>query len=406
MGYLDNEKVTQDEINTNRVVGKPRRLAGSVSQNQQVFDNLAEVIATKHNALAIAVENKQVENDSSIANLQEQIDEIELIEGPQGPQGEKGDKGDKGDTGDTGPQGEQGPQGIAGVQGPQGIQGVKGDKGDTGNTGPQGPQGVRGLRGEKGDKGNDGADGSSFIIYGLYATYADLIADRPTGEVGEAYAVGTAASNTVYNWDTVQESWVNIGPFVGPKGDKGDTGDTGPQGATGAQGPQGPQGEKGETGAQGPQGEQGIQGEQGVQGIQGEKGDKGDKGDTPTMDDALSSTSENGVQNKVLKAAIDAKEASFSKNTAFNRNFETAIANIKMNGTQSLGTSTEIPRSDHVHPSDTSKADKTYVDTQDATKVDKTTPMYNLDTTAASGTTDGDLYAAIVALGWQSEVIE
>ena len=29
-----------------------------------------------------------------------------------------------------------------------------------------------------------------------------------------------------------------------------------------------------------------------------------------------------------------------------------------------------------------------------------------LDTTAASGTTDGDLYAAIVALSWQSEVIE
>ena len=29
-----------------------------------------------------------------------------------------------------------------------------------------------------------------------------------------------------------------------------------------------------------------------------------------------------------------------------------------------------------------------------------------LDTTAASGTTDGDLYAAIVSLGWQSEVIE
>ena len=28
-----------------------------------------------------------------------------------------------------------------------------------------------------------------------------------------------------------------------------------------------------------------------------------------------------------------------------------------------------------------------------------------LDTTAASGTTDGDLYAAIVALGWQSDVI-
>lgn len=29
-----------------------------------------------------------------------------------------------------------------------------------------------------------------------------------------------------------------------------------------------------------------------------------------------------------------------------------------------------------------------------------------LDTTAATGTTDGDLYAAIQALGWESEVIE
>ena len=33
------------------------------------------------------------------------------------------------------------------------------------------------------------------------------------------------------------------------------------------------------------------------------------------------------------------------------------------------------------------------------------TPQYDLDTSAAPGTTDGDLYAAIVALGWQSDVI-
>ena len=32
--------------------------------------------------------------------------------------------------------------------------------------------------------------------------------------------------------------------------------------------------------------------------------------------------------------------------------------------------------------------------------------MVELDTTAASGTTDGDLYAAIVALGWENDVIE
>lgn len=38
--------------------------------------------------------------------------------------------------------------------------------------------------------------------------------------------------------------------------------------------------------------------------------------------------------------------------------------------------------------------------------VDMTTPKIYLDPSAASGTTDGDLYAAIVALGWESDVIE
>lgn len=33
-------------------------------------------------------------------------------------------------------------------------------------------------------------------------------------------------------------------------------------------------------------------------------------------------------------------------------------------------------------------------------------PRFALDETAAPGTVDGDLYAAIVALGWDSEVIE
>lgn len=32
--------------------------------------------------------------------------------------------------------------------------------------------------------------------------------------------------------------------------------------------------------------------------------------------------------------------------------------------------------------------------------------LINLDTTASPGTTDGDLYAAIVALGWENDVIE
>lgn len=38
-------------------------------------------------------------------------------------------------------------------------------------------------------------------------------------------------------------------------------------------------------------------------------------------------------------------------------------------------------------------------------KVDMTTPLINLDTAAASGTDDAELYDAIVALGWQNDVI-
>ena len=38
-------------------------------------------------------------------------------------------------------------------------------------------------------------------------------------------------------------------------------------------------------------------------------------------------------------------------------------------------------------------------------KVDMTEPMLNLNTSAASGTDDAELYDAIVALGWQNDVI-
>lgn len=44
-----------------------------------------------------------------------------------------------------------------------------------------------------------------------------------------------------------------------------------------------------------------------------------------------------------------------NKNTAFNRAFETAPTNIKMDGVQAVGSSDTIPRADHVHPSDTSR---------------------------------------------------
>ena len=211
------------------------------------------------------------------------------IQGPKGdtgPKGSKGDKGDKGDTGATGPKGDTGPagpQGVQGAQGPQGIQGLKGDTGATGPQGPEGPQGVQGIQGEKGDKGDRGADGTSFTVLSLYATLSALKAAHPTGSEGDAYAVGTSTSNTIYIWDVDQKAWVDVGALQGPQGPKGDTGAQGPQGEKGDTGATGPKGEKGDTGAQGPQGEKGDTGATGATGPQGDKGDpgeKGEKGDT------------------------------------------------------------------------------------------------------------------------------
>lgn len=205
-----------------------------------------------------------------------------------GIKGDKGEKGDKGDTGDTGATGAQGPRGYVAVpsissdgiiswslstgenlpdarsiRGPQGVQGIQGPQGPQGATGPQGPSGPTGATGAQGPKGEKGNDGASFTVLGLIATYELLIAAYPTGQAGDAWAVGTPANNVIYNWDTAQSAWVNLGSLQGPAGPQGETGPVGPQGATGPQGPEGPQG------IQGPQGLQGIQGPQGEQGPQG-----------------------------------------------------------------------------------------------------------------------------------------
>lgn len=69
------------------------------------------------------------------------------------------------------------------------------------------------------------------------------------------------------------------------------------------------------------------------------------------------------INNKTLDSDISltandvGAEAAFSKNTAFNKNFETSTTNIKMNGSVSVGSSNNIARADHVHPSDSSKQD-------------------------------------------------
>ena len=193
----------------------------------------------------------------------------------------KGPKGDTGDTGATGPQGPQGPQGLQGEKGDKGdaftysdftaeqLASLKGEKGDTG---PQGPKGDTGEKGPQGEQGPAGQDGASYTVKGLYATLSALQAAHPTGSAGDAWFVGTADSNVVYQWDVDQSTWVNVGALKGPKGDTGATGPQGPQGEKGDAftyadftaeqlavlkgdtGPQGPQGPKGDTGAAGADG--------------------------------------------------------------------------------------------------------------------------------------------------------
>ena len=144
-----------------------------------------------------------------------------------------------------------------------------------GAAGPAGAPGAKGDKGDKGDTGAKGPSGDSYTVLGLYATLAALQTAHPTGSAGQAWFVGTADSNAVYQWDVDKAAWINVGALKGPKGD------TGPAGADGAPGA------KGDTGAQGPKGDPGEKGDAftyadftaaQLAALKGEKGDKGDTG--------------------------------------------------------------------------------------------------------------------------------
>lgn len=173
----------------------------------------------------IYVWNENTSTWESLGQLQGPIGQT----GPQGPAGPAGPKGAPGPTGSQGQPGPKGDKGDAGETGPTGPQGPKGD------TGPQGPQGPIGPEGPQGERGPEG----KFIVKGIYETLQELNSAHPTGDVGDAYAVGTADSNEIYIWDVDTLRWESIGDIQGPqgiqgpKGDKGDTGKMGPQGPVG-----------------------------------------------------------------------------------------------------------------------------------------------------------------------------
>ena len=189
-----------------------------------------------------------------------------------------------------------------GQKGEQGIQGIRGEKGEQGE---QGVQGIQGIKGEKGD------DGYPFLIYKEYSDISEFNKnDFP--EIGLMFMIVAdgASSFPVYRYtgdDTVPYRYVT--DLTGGEGIKGEKGDKGEQG------------------------EQGVQGENGKDGITYiptigtvTSGDIASatvvtkdetstaefsfvlpKGDNVTVDAILSNTSENPVQNKVVKQAIDNK---------------------------------------------------------------------------------------------------
>ena len=175
------------------------------------------------------------------------------------------------------------PVSVKGERGEKGEQGVKGDtgaKGERGDTGPQGERGPQGATGPQGPKGDKGEQGTGVTIKGRYDSLSALIAAHPKGNEGDAYMVGV----NLYAWSGTE--WIDCGNIQGPKGDKGDTG---PQGLQGIQGEKGATGERGATGPQGAKGEKGdaftyadFTQEQlaALKGPKGDKGDAGEKGDT------------------------------------------------------------------------------------------------------------------------------
>lgn len=71
---------------------------------------------------------------------------------------------------------------------------------------------------------------AGFRVRDRYATYELMLSAHPTGEAGDAYAVGTETDNVVYIWGVDVLTWVNIGPIIGPPGPQGNPGTTGATG--------------------------------------------------------------------------------------------------------------------------------------------------------------------------------
>ena len=61
-----------------------------------------------------------------------------------------------------------------------------------------------------------GDTGSGLQILDVYPTLADLQTDHPTGSAGDGYLVGTSPNFTLYVWSTSQNTWLDGGALTNP----------------------------------------------------------------------------------------------------------------------------------------------------------------------------------------------
>jgi Collagen triple helix repeat (20 copies)/Chaperone of endosialidase len=197
---------------------------------------------------------------------------------------------------------------------------------------------------------------------------ADCVEEAPVD--GEQYARKNAA------WRIVTGIPGPVGPQgpqgvigpVGPPGPTGATGSQGPKGDTGATGSTGPQGPIGETGAQGPQGVKGDTGATGATGPQGPQGPQGIIEEAPVNGLVYGRVS--NIWSRAVSIAGDTMTGDLNLVTpvfndwskrAINSEwyFQQASATTPlMDGVAAVGNGTTWARSNHVHPSDTSRVAK------------------------------------------------
>ena len=287
--------------------------------------------------------------------------------GDKGDPGEQGPKGDKGDTGEqgiqglqgeAGPQGPKGDKGDTGEQGPQGIQGEQGPVGNDGigiQVAVVDDEGYLVITYTDGDIDKlgpvKGADGTSISIKDSLTSTSELPSSGQNK--GDGYLIdGNLWIYTGTSEEGSVNGFKNVGAIKGPagrgiasitiseegimtinysdstseevgnvKGPKGDTGEQGLQGVQGERGEQGPKGDTGETGrgiesivfknssAGTGAGTAGAVDTYTINYTDGTHIDfqvkNGENGTPATIDTEMSDTSENTVQNKIIKKYVD-----------------------------------------------------------------------------------------------------